>query len=216
MSRADTSQPKHGAKRGAKPDAKPEVADDGARRTKLLAAAFGVFTRYGYRKTSMDEVARAAQLSRQGLYLHFSTKDELFAATVHYALESALRAAASCLADASVPIQERLSRGFDAWIGRYVGVIGESASDLAEACTSLAGKPVAEHEEAFVELVGKALRSAGASAAYKAAGISTRQLARTLYATARGLKCSCGSRSEFADEFAVAVRVICAGVSRTP
>jgi TetR/AcrR family transcriptional regulator of autoinduction and epiphytic fitness len=199
----------------ARAEDQPGTEDD-ARRSKLLAAAFSVFTRYGYRKTSMDEVARAAQLSRQGLYLHFATKDALFAATVQYALGTALSSAAACLADASAPIGDRLARAFDAWIGRYVGMMGESASDLAEASTTLAGTSVAEHEAEFVELVSKALRNAGVSATYKPAGISARQLAQTLYATARGFKYSCGSRAEFADEFAVAVRVICAGRGKAP
>jgi AcrR family transcriptional regulator len=48
-----------------------------SRRRALLDAALAVFSRYGYQKTSMDEVARSAQLSRQGLYLHFATKEEL-------------------------------------------------------------------------------------------------------------------------------------------
>ncbi|MEJ1972949.1 MAG: helix-turn-helix domain-containing protein [Lacunisphaera sp.] len=59
------------------------------RRTALLEAALGVFARFGYRKTSMDEVARAAQISRQGLYLHFANKEELFRATVQQAVEDA-------------------------------------------------------------------------------------------------------------------------------
>ena len=49
-----------------------------ARHESLLQAAFGVFLRYGYKKTSMDDLARAAGLSRQGLYLHFANKDALF------------------------------------------------------------------------------------------------------------------------------------------
>jgi AcrR family transcriptional regulator len=52
------------------------------RRAALLAAAAEVFARYGYRKASMDDVARAAGLSRQGLYLHYPTKDALFKAAV--------------------------------------------------------------------------------------------------------------------------------------
>ena len=50
------------------------MSTDDPRRSRLLEAALGVFLRYGYKKTSMDEVARAADLSRQGLYLHFATK----------------------------------------------------------------------------------------------------------------------------------------------
>jgi AcrR family transcriptional regulator len=40
----------------------PRMSDE--RRAALLAAAAEVFARYGYRKASMDDVARAAGLSR--------------------------------------------------------------------------------------------------------------------------------------------------------
>ena len=50
-------------------------ADD--RRDTLFHAAAGVFPRYGFRKTSMDDLARAAGLSRQARYLHFATKEAL-------------------------------------------------------------------------------------------------------------------------------------------
>ena len=51
------------------------MSTDDPRRSRVLEAALGVFLRYGFRKTSMDEVARAADLSRQGLYLQFATKE---------------------------------------------------------------------------------------------------------------------------------------------
>ena len=44
----------------------------------ILDAAGGVLLRYGFRKASVDDVARAAGISRQGLYLHFATRGQLF------------------------------------------------------------------------------------------------------------------------------------------
>src|SRR5262245_46989826 len=97
---------------------------DDARRRKLLDAAVLVFTRFGYRKTSMDEVARAAGVSRQGLYLHFSTKEELFGAAVEHALGASLEAATQRLEDAALPLERRLLLAFDEWVGRFVGMMG--------------------------------------------------------------------------------------------
>ena len=51
--------------------------EGGARRAAILETAMRVFLRYGFKKTSMDDLARAAGLSRQGLYLHYRTKEEL-------------------------------------------------------------------------------------------------------------------------------------------
>lgn len=46
----------------------------------ILDAALPVFVRFGFRKTSMADIARAAGISRASLYLSFSSKEELFRA----------------------------------------------------------------------------------------------------------------------------------------
>ena len=50
----------------------------------------------------------------------------------------------------------------------------------------------------------------GLAAAYKAAGLGARQLADTLYATARGLKYASATREQFVQGMTVAVRAMCA------
>lgn len=46
----------------------------------ILDAALPVFVRFGFRKTSMADIARAAKISRASLYLSFNSKEELFRA----------------------------------------------------------------------------------------------------------------------------------------
>ncbi|MFP2928933.1 TetR/AcrR family transcriptional regulator [Pyxidicoccus sp. 3LG] len=184
-------------------------APDDARRAKLLDTALTVFLRYGYRKTSMDEVARAAQVSRQGLYLHFATKEDLFRATVQHTLDSSLAAATAALGDSSLRLEERLVRAFDETTGRFVGMLGAGASDLVEAGGELIAPLVAQYEGPFMEAVAKALRASGLMAAYKSSGLTARQLADTLHATARGLKHGCVSREAFVAGMTVAVRAMC-------
>jgi AcrR family transcriptional regulator len=189
----------------------PEAPDPAAaRRRALLEAAVAVFTRYGFRKTSMDEVARAAHLSRQGLYLHFATKEELFRAAVGHALESALQAAARVLRDGERELPDRLVGAFDEWVGRYVGMMGGGAADLVEAAAVLLGPVIAEYEGRFAELVARAISASRLAAAYRSAGLTARQLAETLAATARGLKHSSESREAFGRSMTVAVRALCA------
>jgi TetR/AcrR family transcriptional regulator, regulator of autoinduction and epiphytic fitness len=181
------------------------------RRSKLLDAALATFLRFGYRKTSMEEVARAAHLSRQALYLHFATKEELFHAAVAHAMTQGLEAASNRLCDGTQSLEARIAGAFDAWTGRYVGLAGDVA-DLQEAAETLVGSLVTEHEARFVEMIARAIRASSLPAAYKSAGISARQLADTLHATARGLKHACSSRAEFGERFGVAVRALCVPV----
>jgi AcrR family transcriptional regulator len=49
-------------------------------RTRLLEAAAGVFARRGYERATIDEIARAAGLSKGTVYWNFDSKEELFLA----------------------------------------------------------------------------------------------------------------------------------------
>lgn len=46
----------------------------------LLDAALDAFLRYGFRRTTMGDIAKAAGLSRQSLYARFANKDQIYAA----------------------------------------------------------------------------------------------------------------------------------------
>ncbi|MBO6638616.1 MAG: TetR/AcrR family transcriptional regulator [Roseitalea sp.] len=48
------------------------------KRSTILRAAFEVFVTYGFRKTSMDDIARMAGMSRPTLYQAFRNKTEIF------------------------------------------------------------------------------------------------------------------------------------------
>ena len=52
----------------------------GRKRLQIRQAAVGAFLRSGYVGTSMDDVAAAARVSKQTVYKHFGSKEELFVA----------------------------------------------------------------------------------------------------------------------------------------
>src|SRR5271170_5728594 len=85
-----------------------------ARRAAILDAATGVFLRYGFKKTSMDDLARAAGISRQGLYLHFATKEALFKEGVLRLVTASRDAGRAALAREDLSIEERLLGAFEA------------------------------------------------------------------------------------------------------
>jgi len=51
---------------------KTEVKD------KIVQAAITTFSKYGYDKTRMDDIAKSAKLGKGTLYLYFKSKEELF------------------------------------------------------------------------------------------------------------------------------------------
>jgi AcrR family transcriptional regulator len=59
-------------------------------RTRILDAAMLVFRRHGFRRSSIEQAAEAAGLTRQALYHHFKSKEELFRAVIERLYENAL------------------------------------------------------------------------------------------------------------------------------
>ncbi len=52
-------------------------------RRKIVRAASEVFGRYGYRKTTVEDIARQLHLVKSSLYYYFSGKEDIFNAVVH-------------------------------------------------------------------------------------------------------------------------------------
>ena len=56
-------------------------------RTAVLKQALFLFTKYGCKRVSMDDVAHALGISKKTLYTHFKTKDELVLESVAHLLQ---------------------------------------------------------------------------------------------------------------------------------
>jgi AcrR family transcriptional regulator len=61
-------------------------------RDRILDAAMLVFRRQGFRRSSIEQAAEAAGLTRQALYHHFKSKEALFRAVIERLHENALAA----------------------------------------------------------------------------------------------------------------------------
>jgi TetR/AcrR family transcriptional repressor of mexJK operon len=63
----------------------------GSKPAQIMLAAKDLFTSQGFGATSMDAIARTANVSKATLYAHFSGKEELFAAIVSHACRAQSR-----------------------------------------------------------------------------------------------------------------------------
>jgi AcrR family transcriptional regulator len=52
----------------------------------IIHAAQSIFAEHGYKKVTMDDVARKLDIARSGLYHYFKNKEELFAAVLEHEL----------------------------------------------------------------------------------------------------------------------------------
>jgi AcrR family transcriptional regulator len=181
------------------PDAR---AADGGRRGLVLAAALDTFARYGYQKTSMEDVARAAAISRPGLYLLFGSKQELFRAAVTQALDRSLAAVSEVLADTTRPLRDRLLDAFDRWTGRYIGAMSREVNSIADEYADMLGPAVAEYPTRFAGLLSAALAQSRDTAARSA------PVAQTLISTSIGIKHQVTTREAFLERLSTAIDLI--------
>jgi AcrR family transcriptional regulator len=53
-------------------------------RKRVIITAGQIFSRYGFKKTTMDEVAKALKMGKSSIYYYFESKEEIFEAVVLY------------------------------------------------------------------------------------------------------------------------------------
>lgn len=56
-------------------------------RTKIVSVAAKIFTRYGFKKTTMEEIAIATRKGKSSIYYYFSSKEDIFKAVVELEAE---------------------------------------------------------------------------------------------------------------------------------
>ena len=178
----------------------------GGRRQHVLDAALLIFARYGYRKTSVEDVARAADISRPGLYLYFPSKQDLFRAAVTSALNSDVAAAERTLTDTARPLRDRLIDAFDQWTGRYIGPLTTDVALLIETNPDLLGPLVTDYPKRFATLVTDAMAAER--------GRLARDVAQTLLSTAYGIKHDTSTREEFRARMTIAIDLLLVALQR--
>ncbi len=88
--------------------------------------ALGVFAQYGFRKTSVGDVATAVGLSRQSLYKKFGSKEELFQTIVKQYSEEVGLQALEILEEKTNKSKFRILRALDVIIGQHVDLMRNS------------------------------------------------------------------------------------------
>ena len=182
--------------------------------------ALEVFGRYGFRKASMDEIARSADISRQGLYLHFANKEALFRAAVRQELDTALGDVARCLNEEGVGLEQRVVAALDAWLGRYVGaMLGSDIGNLFLNPAMHLGDLVDPAIAAVDAQIAAAIAHAMSENDGRRLGVSPEEITESLHTLAQGARFLSEARGESREDFVArltaAARVIFAGLGAT-
>ena len=142
----------------------PRQARAVERRETLLRAAARVFAQRGYASAQMDEIARAAETSKGGLYFHFATKEALLAAVVGQAAGLLRRRVTRAMDEAGA---DPVSRAEAALAALFDSLAEHRSLARVLAAESLAGRAAVQErtaavEDEFASLVAAELRRAQA------------------------------------------------------
>ena len=140
------------------PTSTPRAED--RRRRAVLESALETFARTGYRATSMDAVARAAKISRPGLYYLFESKEALFREAASHVLARDLDEVERLLATQERPVEDRLVDAFDQWAGRYVGPLAREVPTVVAENAELLDDVAREAPARFRAMLAAAVESA--------------------------------------------------------
>ncbi len=169
--------------------------DLGVKTEAILAAAMKLFTQFGYRRTSMDDIAREAGVAKGTLYLYFSGKAEVFRAMQQRNFDDAMSRCDAAEAAAST-FEDRLAGVLDANYGWFHARYGASEylSELGVTRVTVGADIAVQSEAAFATRLIHLFESSSATSEINLArsGLSAADLTATVLAAARGAKQASG------------------------
>jgi AcrR family transcriptional regulator len=157
----------------------------------IVLAGLRLFTQYGYRKTSIDDIAEAAQVAKRTVYLHFENKAAVFLAILEYLADQVRQRCDTAENAPGTPV-DRLTGLLDAFFGMAFELFSKSEHmpELEEAFSKLArariGKLNAEYEEHIAKFL-RSLQKTGAIAG-PPDGLGVERIVHILVRAAEGAK----------------------------
>jgi AcrR family transcriptional regulator len=167
------------------------MVQTGQKIPQILDAALPVFVRYGFKKTSMADIAQAAGISRASLYLSFSNKEELFRAGSARAHENAMNQVISVL-HGDGDVIARIEMAMMTFQKSLIVPFGSStqAAELFKTNMELAADITLKTREKLLENLASHLSDAEQNGEINltATGTTPKDLANMVVAVADGIK----------------------------
>ncbi|URN12411.1 TetR/AcrR family transcriptional regulator [Streptomyces radiopugnans] len=184
---------------------------DDERIERILDAAYACFTRHGVRRTTMEDIAREAGMSRPVLYQHVRNKEDAFRRLVARLLDTSL-AGARAAAGAPGGLTARLTGVLEAKLGMLAKVWADSpahAVELLSVDARLSAEPIAAYDAAMRELLASVVTA-------ERPDVDAAELAELLLAFTRGLEADLSDPDAPARRLRRGVELFAAGLDRFP
>lgn len=170
-------------------------------------AAVDVFTRRGYARTTMAEIAEKAKMSRPALYLIFPSKEDAFSTVVQRMNEAQLAAISQAMTGLAT-FHEQLLHACTTW-GSH-GVDLTEAHPDAKDLFDISLAPVKQMYVVFEDFLADMLT---VPLARSACSFTPRQLARTLTYALRGLKQTAADSADMRTLIGIQVALVIAALA---
>jgi AcrR family transcriptional regulator len=157
----------------------------------IVLAGLQLFTQYGYRKTSIDDIAQAAQVAKRTVYLHFENKAAVFLAILEY-LGDQVRQRCAAAERAGGTAVDRLTGLLDAYFGMGFDLFSKSEHmpELEETFSKLARSRIGDLNTEYQERLARFLRSLVKTGEIGGPpqGLTVEQIVNILMRAAEGVK----------------------------
>lgn len=188
----------------------PATADDQKRR-RILEGAAKVFLAYGIQRTTMDDIAKAAEMSRPALYLLFRNKTDIYLALARSYFERSM-ADARDLLSGDGPIADRLNLVLETSIFAMMEEFTQSphGHEILDMKNQLAVDALCAWKQTMTELVAEAFERAARDNGVDLAerGYSARTLADLFWDAIEGMKARVRDFDEIRRSARAIVRVV--------
>jgi AcrR family transcriptional regulator len=178
----------------------------------ILDAAFQTFAAYGYKRTAMDDIARAAGMSRTALYLHFRSKEDIFRSLAIRYFDQALIDMETALNQPGQTMEQALYNGFVAKDGKFMEVVLSTphGSELLDAGFAVSLDLAMAGEAKMTDLIARWLDKQGVPHDLG----SARTVAGTIFAALKGMKSSATSLTDLRQGEAGLARMVARAMGR--
>ena len=127
------------------------------KRARILEGAMTVFLAYGFQRTTMDDIARTAQVSRPALYLLFRNKTDIYRALAKEFMEECTAQARVALAE-DRPLAERLEAAVSCVFDKLLEVEqSPHGAEILDMKSSLASDIVSAGRGAMGQMIERAI-----------------------------------------------------------
>lgn len=186
---------------------------DDPRQEAILGAAWQCFSAYGFKKTTMDDIARGAGMSRPALYQHYHSKEDIFRRLALLYFDEAAGAMERALAGPG-DVGSQLHAAFVAQGGRIAeAMLGSPhGMELLDTSKATAGD-IAETGEARLQAIYADWLEQGRAAGRLVFEGEAAALALTMTRALKGLKSESVSFDTYRASLAQMARVLGRGLS---